>query len=315
MKNMYVLTALAAMTLASCGNDETGGKPDKASSPIEISGNISGMVVPQNLRAVDAAWRVEDRIGVTVDGNNSGNAVDSYINIQYRYEAGNSFRVINEGGTDNNIYLKGETEYTLSAYYPYQGANGTLPGSAGKLTISTNSNSQTPTTQTSIDFLYASVIGSNGQPVDFQFAHKMSKLMFNFEAKNGATLGDITYYLKNVKLDGTFDVKTGEASLQEVQSIADPELKIEIKKPAEGKMSSSVILIPQTILGDVLLEVHMNNETYVAKLSDLMLKSGYSHPYNVTFENPAMTITKADITPWTEEEEKDVTASVEDENK
>ena len=315
MKNMYVMAVLMAGTFAACSNDEIGGKPDQASSPVEISGNISGMVSQPKARAVDAAWGAEDRIGVTVDENNSGNTVDNYINIQYRYETGNSFRVLNEGDTDNNIYLKGEAEYTLSGYYPYQGVNGTLPGDAGKLTVNTNGSFQTSSTQSSIDFLYASAIGRNGQPVEFQFAHKMSKLVLNFEAKNGATLSDITYYLRNVKLEGTFDVKTGEASLAEVQTVSDPELKMMIKKPAEGKMSSSVILIPQTISGNALLEVHMNNETYVAKIADLILKSGYSHPYNVTFENPAMTITKAEITPWTEEEEKDVTASVEDENK
>ena len=90
----------------------------------------------QETRAVGAAWGSDDRIGVTVEAdedNATANAVDTYINIQYRNETGGSFRVVNEGSTDNNIRLKGEGEFTLNAYYPYRGANGTLPGTEGGL--------------------------------------------------------------------------------------------------------------------------------------------------------------------------------------
>ena len=108
----------------------------------------------QETRAVGAAWGSDDRIGVTVEAdedNATANAVDTYINIQYCNETGGSFRVVNEGSTDNNIRLKGEGEFTLNAYYTYQGANGTLPGTEGVIAKTISGADQTTD---STSFLY-----------------------------------------------------------------------------------------------------------------------------------------------------------------
>ena len=42
----------------------------------------------------------------------------------------------------------------------------------------------------------------------------------------------------------------------------------------------------------------------------ILIRGETYYPYNVTFENPAMTITKAEIEDWIVEDDKDVTASV-----
>lgn len=66
----------------------------------------------------------------------------------------------------------------------------------------------------------------------------------------------------------------------------------------------------QEMTESVLLEVRMNNETYTEYVPAQNLLAGHAYPYNVTFENPAMTIKTAEIADWVEEDEKDVTASV-----
>ena len=119
MKNMYLAAAMVVSLAFSACSDEESGKADRAYKPIEIYGNINEVVNNvQETRAVGAAWGSDDRIGVTVEAdedNATANAVDTYINIQYRNETGGSFRVVNEGSTDNNIRLKGEGEFTLNA--------------------------------------------------------------------------------------------------------------------------------------------------------------------------------------------------------
>ena len=310
MKNMYLAAAMAvSLAFTACSDDESG-KAHRAYNPIEILGTINDATDVQNTRAVGSNWGVDDRIGVTVDGPTSGNAVDTYINIQYRKDNGNAFRVVNEGSVDNNIRLKGDGAYTLAAYYPYQGENGTLPGEEGVITKKISGADQSADKQPQIDFLFAEATEVYADsPVTFNFTHRMAKIILRFAAKNGATLNDMTVHLKSLQLEGTFDVNTGEAVAKE-GATPDSELTVDVAKPSEGEMNVSIILFPQEMTESVLLEVRMNNETYTEYVPAQNLLAGHAYPYNVTFENPAMTIKTAEIADWVEEDEKDVTASV-----
>ena len=216
MKNMYLAAAMAvSLAFTACSDDESG-KADRAYNPIEILGTINDATDVQSTRAVGSSWGADDRIGVTVDGPASGNAVDTYINIQYRKDNGNVFRVVNEGSVDNNIRLKGDGVYTLAAYYPYQGENGTLPGEEGVITKKISGADQSADKQPQIDFLFAEATEVYADsPVTFNFTHRMAKIILRFAAKNGATLNDMTVHLKSLQLEGTFDVNTGEAVAKE----------------------------------------------------------------------------------------------------
>ena len=314
MKNMYLAAAMVVSLVFSACSDEESGKADRAYKPIEIFGNINEVVNNvQETRAVGATWGSDDRIGVTVEtdaDNATANAVDTYINIQYRNEAGGAFRVVNEGSTDNNIRLKGEGEFTLNAYYPYQGTNGTLPGTEGVIAKTISGADQATDKQSQIDFLFAKATGVRAEaPVTFDFSHKMTKIILKFKATNGATLNNMKVYLKSLQLEGSFDVNTGVA-VAKSGATPNSELSMYIVKPAEGEMTASIILFPQDMPEKVLLEVRMNDETYTQYMPVQNLESGHAYPYNVTFENPAMTITRAEIEDWIVEEDKDVTASV-----
>lgn len=313
MKNMYLAVAMiASLAFAACSEDETG-KADRAYQPIKIFGNINDVSNVQNTRATNTAWSENDCIGVTVDTpeeNASGNGVDIYTNIQYQNAGGNAFRVVNSGSTDNNIRLKGEGDFSLSAYYPYTGENGALPETEGIISKKISGTDQSAANQPSIDFLYAKVTGIPAEsPVTFAFSHQMAKIVLKFKATNGATLNDMKVYLKSLRLEGTFNVITGEASAKP-EATPNSELVVGVVKPTESEMTASLILFPQEMSEDVLLEVRMNGETYTQKIPAQTLESGHAYPYNVTFENPAMTITKAGIQDWIVENEKDITASV-----
>ena len=200
MKNMYLAAVMLVSLAFSACSDEESGKADRAYKPIEIFGNIDEVLDNvQKSRAVGAAWTTDDRIGVTVEAdenNATPNAVDTYINIQYRNENGNAFRVVNEGSTDNNIRLKGEGEFTLNAYYPYQGENGTLPGTEGVIAKTISGSDQAADKQPQIDFLFAKATGIRAEvPVTFDFSHKMTKIILKFKAPNGATLNNMKVYL------------------------------------------------------------------------------------------------------------------------
>ena len=104
-------------------------------------------------------------------------------------------------------------------------------------------------------------------------------------------------------------MNTGEAVAKE-GSTPDSELTVDVAKPSEGEMNVSIILFPQEMTESVLLEVRMNNETYTEYVPAQNLLAGHAYPYNVTFENPAMTIKTAEIADWVVESDKDVTASV-----
>ena len=229
MKNMYLAAAMAvSLAFTACSDDESG-KADRAYNPIEILGTINDATDVQNTRAVGSNWGADDRIGVTVDGPTSGNAVDTYINIQYRKDNGNAFRVVNEGSVDNNIRLKGDGAYTLAAYYPYQGENGALPGEEGVITKKISGAEQSADKQPQIDFLFAEATEVYADsPVTFNFTHRMAKIILRFAAKNG----------------GTFDVNAGEAVAKE-GATPDSELTVDVAKPSEGEMNVSIILFPQ----------------------------------------------------------------------
>ena len=137
----------------------------------------------------------------------------------------------------------------------------------------------------------------------------MIKIILKFKATNGATLNNMKVYLKSLQLEGSFNVTTGEA-VAKSGATPNSELSMDIAKPAEGEMTASIILFPQDMPEKVLLEVRMNDETYTQYMPVQNLESGHAYPYNVTFENPAMTITKAEIEDWIVEDDKDVTASV-----
>lgn len=66
------------------------------------------------------------------------------MNVKYVTTAGSgAFTVVNNPGEDNAIYFQNKDDVTFTAYYPYDGENGTAPGTNGIISKSITAAEQT----------------------------------------------------------------------------------------------------------------------------------------------------------------------------
>lgn len=263
MKNINLLIANALLLCFTGCSSTSNYYVQEETDPdedIEVLLAVSGTINDHITRASDLSWASNDAIGVTVGTD---------VNIQYKNTSGNDFSVVN---TSNDIYLRTSTAKTISAYYPYTGSDKSSPG-----IISINADATAQKNQASIDYMYAkgSVYASNPLS-DLRFAHKMSKAVFRFEPAEGAEMSDLSYSLYNVYITGTFNTETGSITRTATGDIKD----IEVKLPTSGSMTSSLILIPQTLKG-IKVELCINNLYYEANY-DFTFSGGFADSYVIT---------------------------------
>ena len=189
----FTFLAAAALSLIACDTDNNiTNEPDEAIAA-QIMASIGKSA---DSRASETKWENGDKIGVTMLGR--------YVNMEYTTAGDGAF-------TGTPLYfLNKQTPETLVAYYPFSGTETSDPG---KIEFTTDGTKQNPTEQENFDFLHAvkeNVTGSN-PAVQFNFAHKMSKLTFVFKNGNlGTNVSKITSYtIEGLVLDGTFDTATG----------------------------------------------------------------------------------------------------------
>lgn len=180
--------------LGSCNNGEYEGK-DIAGNKLTVTAGINELKTRVSDSGIE--WTVGDAIGVSDN-------LSSQPNLNIRYDA-----TTTSGAFDSStgIYIlgSGDTEYT--AYYPYKGNEGT---SAGIVNFSITDASNKYLGNDSTDFMFAKASAKREDAkVNFQFDHKMSKL--KLVIKNGETTDQtaISYTLKGVTTDGTFNTSDG----------------------------------------------------------------------------------------------------------
>ena len=295
MKNMYVLAVIMVIVFAAC-SDEKQESNNPLDYPAEIHGTIKDRSGAES-RTIGTAWMDGDLIGVTTAAGISDLSfvVTEDRNVKYAYNSEkNMFDVVSDEGEDNNIYFKGPYIMKMTAYYPYVGEKGEL---AGVINSITTADKQSAETRSEIDYLFAESGGSQKQTkVNFLFTHRMSQLVLSFRAGEGVNLNDITYNLKGVVLEGTFNTATGEAACE--KETVPSNIGGSIKKATE--MHSSLILFPQKLLSTTVLEVAMGEKTYAATFdADVDMKSGYIYTFTITLAPQAMTIGPANIEDWT----------------
>lgn len=301
MKNMCLWAAVSLMFLAACDNEDEAASTNPMDYPAEIHGAIKDYTAIETTKTDGTVWTEESAIGVTTA---AGISKISYVmtddrNVKYVYNAEKgTFRVAAKEGEDHNIYFKGPYTMSMTAYAPYTGERGTL---AGVIQASTTSDKQVGTARVAIDFLYAEGGGSQTNPiVDFQFFHKMSQLVLAFKAGGGLELNDISYTLKNIILDGSFDTSAGSVALGKTAG----NIKMALMKSNE--MNSSVIVFPQKLTSNLFLELAMGGKTYAGPIGNSIdLASGSTYVFDVTIAPQSMTISPARIEDWTWGENSD----------
>lgn len=312
MKRIYLL-AFAALGLAACDNTDT---PAPPAGTLKISATI-GESAPS--RAVDQSWYEGDEIGIT---STVGSVVRPYKNVKYTYTT--ESEDYNFKGTPLFFY----SPMTLTAYYPFTGAEGALPGNNGIIEANTRPENQKPELQTKIDFLWDSKTGVDKQDfsatephVNFVFSHKMSKVTFTFQSSPETVVNNIVvagpvdvgdmvnYTLKGLSLDGTFNTATGVCAT--TGSVSD--LAIDMTKGTVEDNNSvlPLILFPQT-LADGSAELHIYTDElndpahlqhYNCKLnfSNGEIKAGYNYKYTIKVTKNGLIIGNLTVEQWFEE--------------
>lgn len=299
---MSAIMMAAAFLFTGC-EKENENTVDNQPVKARITSTIDGMAT----RAAGTAWAPGDRIGIYAkkDGQE--------IRINAPYVTTDGYGVFT--ATDKEFYFQDKEEHQLSAYYPFEGTDGTAPGSNGVISKTITAGDQTAAAQPKIDYLFANATGSSASPdVKFQFNHCMSRIVLNFLPGNGIiSLEDITYTLEGIVAEGTFDTRTGTAAASPGGSAAP--LTMSVSGSAATELTSALIFFPQQSNDDKTLRLTMRGTPYTSTFkfqenlkngSVRELAAGHTYTYNVKINKTSITISRATVNEWESGGEKDV---------
>lgn len=185
MKNISSMAALAALLLVSCGQDTDVKFAGDEGAKVTFSASINEQNSQDVSRVTGVTWDDGDEVSISCGPTQK--------NVFYRYNAAdNSFTAINPF---DEIWLLGNEEYDVTAYYPHVGEEGTVP--PVQIVEITSENQDTPEERAAFDFLYASTKATKAEPnVHLNFNHAMSRVNLKFvpgtdPEGNPVTLTDI----------------------------------------------------------------------------------------------------------------------------
>ena len=301
-----VTSVVAAMLAAGCSeeNNEPSGNASNAAIVTASIGKTDNVV---SSRAANTVWDVDDCIGISTS---SVNGKTNYVNIRYKTNGSVFSPVPGAAGEDNTIYFQDKSPTTFTAYYPYEGANGTKPGSDGIITKELTVADQSPENLPAIDYLWAQQTAQSSNPkVDFRFSHRMSRLILNFKAGAGTALPNgLTYTLTQLATEGTFDTSTGEAKATGTVS------KLEnLPTSTIGRQITGIAILWPQAVSSMHLQLKLGDNTFGAALTfpagtaGEALAPSTSYTFNVTVERTGITVGQADIDDWTSGGSKDIT--------
>ena len=283
MKIRFFALAALALALVACNNDNENLNGDL------VAGQFTADIAPAT-RASGTTWTGGDRIGITDIGNDSQYGNVPFILKNGKFEA--------EGKV---IYIEDTKTHTFRAYYPYNAAGGIL-------TATTDATAQQ--NQPAIDFLFASgATGDKHSPVvsftnktgkggeNNSFHHRMSQITLTFEAGDGVDFSVVKperYTLDGLLLTGTFNTADGIATAD--NGLQTGELTMNL---ADGNLTSSIILFPQTV-ASLPLVVNYKGQEYHATLTmpEGALQAGNNYTYTVKVNATGLTLEGCTIGNW-----------------
>lgn len=288
----------AAFLFTGC-EKENENRVDNQPIKARITSTIDGMVT----RAAGTAWAAGDCIGI-YSFNSAG--LRTLTNAPYVTTEGNG--VFTAEGED--FYFPNKEDVYFYAYYPFEGADGTEPGTGSIIRKNITAADQTPAAQPKIDYLFAgeTTANSTNPNVQFRFDHCMSRIVLKFLPGNGVnSLDDIEYTLSGILPAGTFNTRNGSAAADDATPAAP--LTMSVPGSAAAELSSALIFFPQQSDADKTLALTMRGKTYTATFKfkenpknggARELASGHTYTYNVKINNTSMTISPATIAGWEE---------------
>ena len=283
MKTRFFALAALALALVACNNDNENLNGDL------VAAQFTADIAPAT-RASGTTWDNGDRIGITDIGNDTQYGNVPFILKNGKFEA--------EGKV---IYIEDTKTHTFRAYYPYNAAGGIL-------TATTDATAQQ--NQPAIDFLFASgATGDKNNPVvsftdktakggeDNSFHHRMSQITLTFEAGDGVDFSVVKperYTLDGLLLTGTFNTADGIATADNGAQTGELTMNL-----ADGNLTSSIILFPQTV-ASLPLVVNYKGQEYHATLTmpEGALQAGNNYTYTVKVNATGLTLEGCTIGNW-----------------
>ena len=283
MKTRFFALAALALALVACNNDNENLNGDL------VAAQFTADIAPAT-RASGTTWDNGDRIGITDIGNDTQYGNVPFILKNGKFEA--------EGKV---IYIEDTKTHTFRAYYPYNAAGGILAAT-------TDATAQQ--NQPAIDFLFASgATGDKNNPVvsftdktakggeDNSFHHRMSQITLTFEAGDGVNFSVVKperYTLDGLLLTGTFNTADGIATADNGAQTGELTMNL-----ADGNLTSSIILFPQTV-ASLPLVVNYKGQEYHATLTmpEGALQAGNNYTYTVKVNATGLTLEGCTIGNW-----------------
>lgn len=278
MKTRFFTLATLALALAACNNDNENLNGDP------VAAQFTANIAPAT-RASGTTWTGGDRIGITDIGNDSQYGNVPFILKNGKFEA--------EGKV---IYIEDTKTHTFRAYYPYNTTGGILAA-----TTDATAQQNNPV----VSFTDKTAKGGE----DNSFHHRMSQITLTFEAGDGVDFSVVKperYTLDGLLLTGTFNTADGIATAD--NGVQTGELAMNL---ADGNLTSSIILFPQTV-ASLPLVVNYKGQEYHATLTmpEGALLAGNNYTYTVKVRNKVLEVSEATIAKWNDIDGGDVGADL-----
>lgn len=308
-KTIVMLSALAALCLTSCNNDD---EVSVNEGKVRFTASIGkeAVATPQS-RAAGTEWASGDEIGIFMVNHGTTDIADGAENRQYTTAKGTGqFTPV----TGNEIYYPMDNSAVdFIAYYPH--SDGAQLATVLPIEIAL---AQTGDTQRDTDLMWAKANNATKgytkdapTTVDFTFGHCLSKLTMNctVDASVGdaSLLADAKVTIKGMNTVNTFDLRTATlgATPTTVADIA-PRRLSDATVGYHGTYDA--IILPAAYADNALkVEFTINGETFVWDVEAVEFKPGHEYIYKVKITRTGVTATGT-ITPWTPVDKDEVTA-------
>lgn len=290
---ILLLITGSGLMFTSCHSDD-----DVSEDSIPIGVRFGSDIIQTKTTNGGNHWTKNDPIGVFMVKNgqmlSSTNIAEGADNRKYQAQAGgsniNGFAPV---GTDVIYYPHDGSNVDFVAYYPYRTA---LTNYIYPVDVT---NQATPA---DIDVLYANTANTNlvgynktSGMVDLQFNHALSKLSFTL------TSGDGSPNLTGAKLQITNLATTADIDLADGTVTATNSGRTLTANTSTDGLSSSAIVIPQTLSGTKLIVTLVDNVSKFEWVfpANTKLQASKNHQFEITVNKTGIIVSSGGITTWT----------------
>lgn len=281
-KKTFSAVALATLLLTACQNDEETTQTDTRVA-LQVTSGIQ-------TRAFDNQWEKNDAIGIF--GFTQGDApTQAYSNVKYVTAGGNG-RFTPDGTT---IYLPTDgSSLDFVAYYPH-----TTDLENGIYTVDVENQSD----QSTIDLMAAGKQRADrvNAKVNFNFKHKLSKIVFNFADGDGMALSELAgmkVQLTGQRTLATFDVTKPESAVN--VDTGEP-VTLTLNTVANGTSAEGIVLPSENFDGMTLHLALVDGGSFfnwdLNNSSANKFEAGKKYVYDITVNRTGLSVT-ATITDW-----------------